>query len=160
MMKKIIIDGHNLIPKIPGMRLSDMDDEQQLIGVIQEYCRIARRQTELFFDGGLPTNPPGKKGGLVHTHFIKANQSADDAIIAYLRASGNSARNLLVVTSDHRILIEAVNLGAECMTSEAFAAEIKRVFSSPQVAQELREKRPSEIEVEEWIRLFSGKSGE
>ena len=30
-MKRLVIDGHNLIPKIPGLRLDDPDDEMKLI---------------------------------------------------------------------------------------------------------------------------------
>jgi len=46
-MKKLIIDGHNLVPKIPGLHLKDEDDEVRLIELLQEYCRLARRQAEL-----------------------------------------------------------------------------------------------------------------
>ena len=33
-----IIDGHNLIPKIPGIDLQDLDDEQKLIDSAAGIC--------------------------------------------------------------------------------------------------------------------------
>jgi hypothetical protein len=41
-----LIDGHNLIPKIPGMNLGDVDDETQLIEMLQEFCRRRRKQVK------------------------------------------------------------------------------------------------------------------
>ncbi|KAF0111704.1 MAG: hypothetical protein FD147_715 [Chloroflexi bacterium] len=158
-MKIIVIDGHNLIPKLPRINLKDLDDESQLIGLIQEYCRLARKQAELFFDGAPNPINSIRKGGLVRAHFIRVGHSADDSIIAYLQRNGKNARNMLVITSDRRIQTEAKNLGAELMTSESFAQEIKRVLSSPIAVQELKEKIPSAGEVEEWIHLFDQKTG-
>jgi hypothetical protein len=31
-----IVDGHNLIPKVPGLNLQDMEDELQLVELLQE----------------------------------------------------------------------------------------------------------------------------
>jgi len=50
-MKRIVIDGHNLIPKVPGIHLADPDDENKLIQMIGEYCRLSRTRADLFFDG-------------------------------------------------------------------------------------------------------------
>ena len=32
-----LIDGHNLIPKIPGLTLRQMDDENELIEILQRF---------------------------------------------------------------------------------------------------------------------------
>ena len=50
-----IVDGHNLIPKVPGLNLQDMEDELQLVELLQEFCRINRKQVEVYFDNA----PPG-----------------------------------------------------------------------------------------------------
>jgi len=153
-MKKIVIDGHNLIPKMPGISLRDIDDEADLIEVIQEYCRLARRQAELFFDGSPEPNRNVKKTGLVHVHFVRIGRTADDAIIEWLRNNGKNARNMVTVSSDRRVKAEAHGLGAEVITSEEFTREVKRVFNSPARTQELREKPLSSNEVDEWMELF------
>ena len=53
----LIIDGHNLIPKIPGLSLQAIDDETQLVELLGEYCRLSRRQVEVFFDNAPPGVP-------------------------------------------------------------------------------------------------------
>jgi len=50
-VKKIVIDGHNLIPKVPGIQLSDPDDENKLIQMVSEYCRLSRTRADLFLIG-------------------------------------------------------------------------------------------------------------
>jgi len=159
-MKKIIIDGHNLIPKVPGINLSDFDDENKLITVVGEYCRLARVRAELFFDGAPPGTATRARHGLVHVHYVKQGTTADDAILQYLRKEGNNARNLLVVSSDHRVQTEARSLRAAVMTSDQFSIQMQRTFSGPVAAREMKEKIPSEDEVEEMLKLMTAKRDE
>jgi uncharacterized protein len=153
-MKKLIIDGHNLIPKMPGLHLKDADDEVRLIEIIQEYCRLARRQAELFFDVAPDPVSNNRKNGLVRVHFIKIGYSADDAMIQYLRNHQKENENYLVVSSDHRIQNEALSIGCKTINSEAFARSITELFSSDTAVRERKEKPLSEPEVAEWMRLF------
>lgn len=154
-MKKLVIDGHNLIPKLPGLNLSDADDEARLLDMLQEYCRIVRCQVELFFDGSPDPDKNRRKHGLVHAHFIKLGYSADDAIIAWLRAKGSRAREYGVVTSDRRIQAEVRALGASVTSSDEFALDVRRAFNSPARVQEMREKPLSNSEVEDWLDFFN-----
>ncbi len=153
-MKRFVIDGHNLIPKVPGIRLQDIEDENRLIEMINEYCRLSRSQVELFFDGAPLPAQPGKKSGLVHPHFVRKGFSADDAIIEYVRKNQNPGKLLTVVSSDNRVAAAARQTGCEVLTSEAFAGEMQRVFSSPRATQELREKPLSENEIANWLEEF------
>jgi uncharacterized protein len=153
-MKKLIIDGHNLIPKIPGLNLKDLDDESRLIGIIQEYCRLARRSAELFFDGAPDPKTTNRKNGLVHVHFIKLGYSADDAIITWLRNNRKNIDNYMLISSDRRIQTEAHGLGFKVTSSDEFALEIRKVFNSPARSQEIKEKPLSSREVDEWMELF------
>ncbi len=153
-MKKFVIDGHNLIPKVPGIRLQDVEDENRLIEMINEYCRLSRSQVDLFFDGAPLPGQPGKKTGLVHPHFVRKGYSADDAIIEYVKKNQNPGNLLTVVSSDYRVATAARNAGCEVVTSETFAAEMRRVFSSPRATQELRDKKLSDSEVASWLEEF------
>jgi hypothetical protein len=153
-MKKYIIDGHNLIPKVPGIRLQDIEDENRLIEMVNEYCRLSRCQVELFFDGAPLPSQPGRKTGLVHPHFVRKGFSADDAIIEFARKHQNPNNMVTVVSSDHRVTAAAKQAGCEVMTSETFAAEMQRVFSSPRAIQELREKQLTDSEVASWLEEF------
>jgi uncharacterized protein len=154
-MKKLIIDGHNLIPKIPGLHLKDLDDELRLIEIIQEYCRLARKSAELFFDGSPTPNPGTRRNGLVHVHFVKLGYSADNAIIDWLRANDRKAADLAVVSSDRRIQSEAHALGVKGISSEEFSIEIRQVFNSPARSQEIKEKPLTSGEVDEWLDFFN-----
>ena len=156
-MKKLIIDGHNLIPKIPGLHLKDEDDEVRLIERVQEFCRLARRQAELFFDGAPEPRANSRKSGLVHVHYIKLGYSADDAIIQYVRNLGSDKDNWTVVSSDHRIQNAATASGCKVMGSDAFARMMSTTFNSEAAVQQRREKPPSSGEVDEWLDLFDQK---
>ncbi len=153
-MKKIVIDGHNLIPKVPGIHLADPDDENKLIQMIGEYCRLSRTRADLFFDGAPAGSSPHSRLGLVSVHHVKQGGTADDAIIRHLRREGQNARNILVISSDHRVQVEAKALRAETMTSESFNRTMQQAFSSPAVVDAIRNKPPSETEVEEMLKLM------
>lgn len=159
-MKKIIIDGHNLIPKVPGINLSDIDDENKLTALVGEYCRLARVRAELFFDGSPPGTIQRSRHGLVNVHYVKQGTTADEAILRHLRKEGNNARNLLVVTSDHKVQSEARSLHAAVMPSDQFSIQMQNVLSGPAAAREMKEKIPSAEEVEEMLKLMTAKRDE
>ncbi len=150
----LIIDGHNLIPKIPGLALSDLDDEMRLVELVNEYCRLTRNRAELFFDGAPPAQRPSPTVGLVHPHYIRKGTSADDAIIAFLHQAKKSAKNNLVVTSDHRIQAEARAVGCTVMTSEVFASEMIHKFRNSPATESKKERNLSEKEVDQWLDIF------
>src|SRR5215468_8521622 len=94
-----LIDGHNLIPKL-GLRLDSLDDELELINILQEYCRIERKQVEVYFDGAPASQAGTRKVGTVTAHFVVRGMTADDAIRQRLKRMGKTARTWTVVTSD------------------------------------------------------------
>ncbi len=126
-----LIDGHNLIPKIPGRSLRDMDDEQELIDVLQRYCTARRRDVEVFFDKAPVGYPATRNYGRVMAHFVRIGTTADDAIRRRLDALGNAARNATVVSSDRQVQSEAKSHGAAVIPSEAFAAELSAHLARP-----------------------------
>ena len=155
-MKKILIDGHNLIPKVPGINLSDMDDEDKLISLIGDSSRLKRVSVELFFDNATPGTAAKAKHGFVQVHYVRHGSTADDAIVQFLRNASTNARNLKVVSSDHLVQAEARALRAAVISSEQFSIEMQRVFSSPAAVMERKNKPPSAEEVEEMLRLMNG----
>ncbi|HSQ39873.1 MAG TPA: hypothetical protein VLM78_06910, partial [Anaerolineales bacterium] len=74
-----LIDGHNLIPKL-GLRLDSMDDEMELTAILQEFCRLERKQVEVYFDGAPTPHAGTRKLGTVTAHFVPLGTTADDAI--------------------------------------------------------------------------------
>ncbi len=150
-----LIDGHNLIPKL-GMSLRSVDDELELVHRLQTFCRLQRRQIEVFFDGA----PPGQDGrrafGSVTAHFVRAGTTADSAIRARLKKLGRAARNWTVVTSDRQVQAEARQSGAAVISSEDFARQVIEVLRAGP-ASESKEKGMSKSELDEWLTLFRDK---
>jgi uncharacterized protein len=149
-----LIDGHNLIPKL-GLSLRSVDDEMQLIERLQLYCRANRQQVEVYFDGAPPGQVGTRKMGLITAHFIRQSSTADAAICARLKTLGRAAHNWTVVTSDRQVQNEARAVGANAISSTAFAGQVASVrLPDPGSGQELG---LSEGEVEEWLALFREK---
>lgn len=149
-----VIDGHNLIPKIPGMRLQDEDDEFQLIELLKEYARMSRHTLEVFFDGAPPAAKSIRGGGLVHSHFIQKGVTADSAIIRFVAEKGKNAKNTIVVSSDHHVQNEVRALGSAVISSEQFAAEIVHTLSRKSSQAKKNPPPMTETELDEWLKLF------
>ena len=156
----VLVDGHNLIPKLPGLSLKALDDEMHLVKLLQTYSRVARKPVEVYFDGA----PPGKAGtrvfGMVKAHFVRAGQTADEAILRRLASLGNQARETLVVSSDHHVQTQSKALRAHLISSEQFAVEMLTPSATRPVEKEPEKSEDPAVdqkEVEEWLRLFKKK---
>jgi predicted RNA-binding protein with PIN domain len=146
-----LIDGHNLIPKL-GLRLDSMDDEMELIAILQEFCRLERKQAEVFFDGAPTPHAGTQKLGPVTAHFVRLGASADDAIRKRLKALRKSAGNWTVVSSDRQVQAEAHAAQAEVISSDSFAGMLKQARDS--APKPNNEHKLSQKEVDDWLKLF------
>lgn len=151
-----IIDGHNLIPKTPGLDLASADDEIQLIELVQEYCRLRRKRAEIYFDNAPPGQPRARHYGQVLARFVRAGQTADDAIRARLLRLGAEARNWAVVSSDQQVQLAARAARAQSITSDEFArllTDTIREGDGPPATD--TKSALGADEVQEWLDLFS-----
>lgn len=150
-----IIDGHNLIPKIPGFNLRAINDEIQLIELLQEYCRLSRKRVEVYFDNAPPGQSRAKNYGNVTAHFVRQGQTADQAIRDKLSRLGGRARNWTVVSSDREVQSAARAARARAMPAEAFARRIMQVLNQEQTPGEMQGERSlNPDELEDWLKLF------
>lgn len=148
-----LIDGHNLIGKIPGLNLDDLDDEKTLIEILQSYCQQTGKDIEVYFDHSSSGHARASVHGRVIARFVRSGETADQAISRHLKRLGNEAANWTVVSSDH----EVQNAGRRSRS---------RVISSEDFNQELQsEETPggsdvnpkiSPDELDEWLDLFGG----
>jgi uncharacterized protein len=149
----LIIDGHNLIPHLPGVNLSDPDDEVKLVQLLQDYCRLRRKRAEVFFDRA----PVGMAGvqqyGLVRAHFVREGITADAAIMAYLKKLGKRAKNSTVVSSDRQVLAAARGVQAAMMRSEDFAAAWAQL-AADEPELDPRDRLLGDEEVADWEKFF------
>lgn len=152
----ILIDGHNLIGKMPDLRLGDPDDEEELLIRLRAYRARTGKRLVVYFDPGTTYQSPGRtsKGG-ISVRQAGTGQRADDLMIRDLRRYPNP-RELAVVTSDHDIQRVARQHGARVVDSATFAAELSRL---PDKGDASDMPSLSEEEIQEWLAIF-GQSDE
>jgi predicted RNA-binding protein with PIN domain len=152
-----IIDGHNLIPKIDGLSLSMVDDEQRLIELLIRFGESRQHKIEVYFDGA----PVGQSGmgkfGRVRAHFVSMRQSADDAIRKRLVRFGRLARNWVLVSSDRNVQLAAREAHAQVMSAEDFASYLQACLLQSEVAnpENAADQPMSEAELKEWLTIFN-----
>jgi predicted RNA-binding protein with PIN domain len=150
-----IIDGHNLIPKVPGLSLGDIEDEVGLIKVLQDFCRQERKKAEVYFDQAPPGSVRSQKHGWVTAHFIRRGRTADAAIRSRLREIGRAGRNWTVVTSDKEVAAAAGEVQARVISAEVFAHDLFSNSSTGEVSLETDPEAALDAEaVDEWLRIF------
>ena len=146
-----LIDGHNLIPKL-GLRLDSIDDELELVAILQEYCRMERRQVEVYFDGAPAPHAGTRRLGTVTAHFVPLGTTADSAIRTRLKKMGRTARNWTVVSSDRQVQADTRAAQAEVISSDEFVGTLKHARQT--APKPVRDRPLSSKEVEEWLKLF------
>jgi uncharacterized protein len=149
-----LIDGHNLIPKVHGLSLRDLDDEEQLIEMLQVFCQVQRASIEVYFDGAAAGSSGTRVHGCVKAHFVRKGFSADAAIIKRLQTLKKTARNWTVVTSDRRIQSEARACSSTVVPSEEFASRLTDVFLRRRGTANEKDYSQNQNDLEEWLRLF------
>ena len=156
-----IIDGHNLIPKVPGLTLRAMDDEMQLVELLGDFSRQQRKQVEVYFDNAPPGGVRARNYGLVTARFVRQGSTADDAIRAKLKRLGRSARNWTVVSSDRAVQAAARAAQSRIMTSEAFAGVLTQKLDRSQ--DDLGESEDVTLkpdELDDWLQMFGEDRGD
>ena len=145
-----LIDGHNLIGRLPDIRLDDPDDEAKLVLKLRTYCARTRKRVTVVFDHGLPGGKSHElSGGGVTTVFASTGRTAVGILCERIRRSQNP-RGLIVVTSDREVIADAHAHGARVVRSEEFADQLLRVPSAPAK----KDVSLTDSEVADWMALF------
>ncbi len=149
-MQKFIIDGNNLIGKIKELyRLQQKDKQaarERLAIIIERYFSRKKVKISLHFDGF--QNTPIKIS--CAKIYYSDNKTADEKIKAEISASKNP-RNLTLITSDNNLKEFARVCSASVISSDEFAAEIKK--GKDRDEEEIRIK--SINDVEEFKKIFN-----
>jgi predicted RNA-binding protein with PIN domain len=149
-----LIDGHNLIPHLSGLSLTDINDEIALIERLQAFCRATGKTVEVYFDNAPAGQTGTRRYGKVKAQFVPQNSDADTAIKNRLRALGNAARNWTVVSSDRQVLVAAREARAATLPTTEFAQLMQ---ASPAAEEGLETDADLALgaeEVNNWLRLF------
>lgn len=148
-----LIDGHNLIPHIRGLSLSQLDDELALLELLDAYFKKERKNAIVFFDRAATGGDQDIRRGFVTAHFTRPPLNADQAIRNAVRRLGRSAANYTVITSDNAVGDNALRLGARVLSSVEFA----RKLSAPVKSRKSGKHEPVE-DVDYWLNVFKRKS--
>lgn len=156
-----LIDGHNLIAKMPDIDLDDPNDEVKLVLRLRSWASARRsRRIVVIFDGGLPGGKQKQlSSGDITAVFAPIGKTADALLINRIRHVKNP-REYTLVSSDQAILNAAQKRRMPTMRSEAFVQEMgvdKRIAEQtapPAEAGAEDEPDISDNEVAEWLELF------
>ena len=154
-----IIDGHNLIPKIPGLGLDEIDDEIKLVKMLQDYCRARGVKAEVFFDKAHLGGQNHQVRHPVTVHFARSGVTADTLIERRLEKLAGAARNYTVVSSDRQVQAAARAKRAEVCPSEEFARMMSgKVGQGSSMAEDYEKPDPEQEDLDEWMRLFDSEN--
>lgn len=148
-----LIDGHNLIGKMPDVSLQDIDDESDLINILNRYFQRVRKKAVVFFDRGSLLSRSKFGGAFLEIQFIRAPKTADEAIIQKLGELKGNARNFTVVSSDRWVAGRARQAGARTISSEDFVL-ILREYS----LQENNLQQNIDNDIDFWLKTFRSNS--
>jgi len=147
-----LVDGHNLIGKIPGLSLASIDDEMILISWLQRFCLDRQREIEVFFDNAPPGYAAKKNFGKVIAYFVRQGKTADQAIQQRIRQLGGAASNFTVISSDRQVQAAGRAAGATVVSSENFARDLLKLGGEEITPR--RETGLSPDEVAAWEKEF------
>ena len=153
-----LIDGHNLIAKLPDINLSDPDDEIQLILKLRQWTAVSlKRVITVYFDGGIPGgHNVNLSNSQVKVIFVRQGKTADSLLIARINRVPNPPEYTLV-TSDQEIIAAATKRKMTVLRSDQFAERIsadkkERILPGPTITDD--DPVISDAEVAQWLDLF------
>jgi predicted RNA-binding protein with PIN domain len=158
MTKKIIVDGYNLIHKIPNLKsLLHRDLEQtreRLITLLGSYGERRKVEVVITFDGTLLHSGHSLNTPKIKVLFSRPPQKADQLIKSLIEQTKHK-KLLMVVSSDREITRFAKVCGCEIKSSEEFYESVTR---KPKLAEEEKKTLTlTDAEIKEWKKIFDGK---
>ncbi len=154
-----LIDGHNLIGRMPDIDLGDPDDEVELVLRLRSWSAAGRkRKVTVIFDRGLPGGKDkALSSGQVKVVFAPAGRSADSLLINRISSVKNPAEYTLV-SSDQKIVRAAEARRMLVWRSEEFVGRMNEKGERDQGhanAGTTDNPQMSVDEVQMWLNMFS-----
>jgi predicted RNA-binding protein with PIN domain len=147
-----IIDGNNVIGKIPELFKLQRSDKQrsreQLVFLLQRYFQNKRINLTLHFDGYANSPLPLSKGKIVYSE----NKTADSLIKENIERIKNR-KNIILVTSDN----ELINFGRACGCTILSSKDFGMMITKGNSVDEEKSRTEAINDVEEWKRIFLNK---
>jgi predicted RNA-binding protein with PIN domain len=147
----VLVDGHNLIGRLPAISLDDPDDEQKLVDLLRSYQSRTHKSVTVVFDPGKAFVLPEKRRQRGIEVVFAPHGSSADAVITHRIQRSRDPRGWLVVTSDRELAETVTRQGARVQSAEEFAG---RLDPPHEAGTDWKGTPPSPQEVEKWLRLF------
>ncbi len=150
----LIVDGHNLIGKYPGLNFDDSNVKQKLLDILKKYKKAMNVKIIVVFDGVDKAGFGRYQEGDIEVRFSD-NMQADDLIIDLCKEFSH-ARDTIIVSSDNQVIDAAKKSGLIPKKAEDFVKDINnelaRFDSIKQTDDYL-----SPVQTDEWMRYFKKK---
>ena len=150
-----LIDGHNLIARLPDIDLEDPDDEAKLVTKLRGFAAAQRKKCTVIFDGGLPGGKSLMSNKSVKVIFASALHTNADSLLKQRIRKTRDAANWTLVSSDNEVLDCARRHKMKRMTSAEFARRLQRKSRHQDPRGEEIHVQVSADEVDEWLDKFS-----
>jgi uncharacterized protein len=152
-----LIDGHNLIGKLPDIDLDDPNDEALLVQKLTAFAARTSKRCLVVFDRGLPGGKSRMSTRYITVVFAPHDSNADQVMMN--RISGiQNPKDWTVVSSDNAVLSAAKRRKMQTLKSAEFARLIERPEPPDKPGlDESPDVRLSPKEVDEWLALFNEK---
>jgi hypothetical protein len=143
----LIVDGSNLLGRLPGFDLNSPASREKLTLRLQEYAHAhPNTRITLYFDG---QNASTTRRGGVEIRYSPRTQPADYFILQYLeRLPAGDRERARLVTADHELADAARRLGVAVEPPETFQRQILGPPRAPS------DRGLSKAEVAEWEEYF------
>lgn len=149
-----LIDGHNLIGRLPDIDLNDPNDEALLVQKLTGFVARTRKRCVVVFDSGLPGGESRLSTHGVKVVFASHLSNADQVIIERISNATNPTA-WTVVSSDNQVLDAAARRKMKTLRAAEFAEILRRPIPPGQPGPDLAaDVHLSDNEVDDWLRLF------
>ena len=149
-----LIDGHNLIARLPDIDLDDPDDEAKLVIKLRGFVAMNSKRCTVIFDGGMPGGYSMMSNKSVKVIFASAFHTNADNVIKERIRKIPDAGNWTIVSSDNEVLAYARQHKMQAKTSSEFAQHLQRKPRIQDSRGESTHVQVSKDEVEEWLDIF------
>ena len=149
-----LIDGHNLIARLPDIDLDDPNDEAKLVIKLRGFVAMNRKKCTVIFDGGIPGGYSMMSNKSVKVIFASAFHTNADNVIKERIRKIPDARNWTIVSSDNEVLDYARRYHMRAKTSSEFAQHLQHKPRVQDSRGESLHVQVSKDEVDEWLDIF------
>jgi len=152
----LLIDGHNLIGRLPDLSLSDPNDEAKLIAQLKAYVAHTGRQITVVFDPApnsdlLDFGHRKYREGKLEVIYAPPGHKADD-VIREIVGQAKDRKGLIVVTADGALAHFTRQCGVRVQPPAEFMRGLQQMLNAAADADE--KPAAGKAEVEEWAKVF------